>query len=214
MAALDARAIEDLGIPRLLLMEHAGLAVARAVAQRHRVADGPVLILCGTGFNGGDGLAAARHLHQWGYALWLVLAGRREALREEPAAFAAILERLGAPLHVVAGEPDLRQAEVWLGECRLVVDALLGAGLRGPVREPAARLIALVNAAGRPVVAVDVPSGLDGDRGEPQGVAVAARVTVTFGRPKQGCVAAGAARYVGELLVDPITLPPNLLDGA
>lgn len=214
MAAMDRRAIEGFGIPRLLLMEHAGLAVARVVAARHGTSDGPVLILCGTGFNGGDGLAAARHLQRWGYGLRVVVAGRREALREEPALYAGILECLGVAVQTCVTDEEMSQADAWLRDCGLVVDALLGVGLQGPVREPAAGLIRRTSAAGKPVIAVDVPSGLDGDSGEPHGVAMAAQVTVTFGRPKHGCLLASAARYVGEVLVDPITMPSEALDHA
>ena len=211
MQQIDAAAIETLGIPRLLLMEHAGLAVAHAV---RTIAPDPTAVLvvcCGTGFNGGDGLAAARHLHEWGYALRVLVAGRVDRLREEPAIYAAILRNLGSPLTECASADALSHVERWWADCSVIIDALLGIGARGPVREPTTSLIVRMNRSGKPVVAVDLPSGLDGDTGLVQGVAVQATTTVTFGLPKQGCLLRDGPAHAGSLVVDPITIPRVLL---
>ena len=208
MQAIDAAAIDTLGIPRLLLMEHAGLAVARAV-RALRPPPASVVACCGSGFNGGDGLAAARHLHQWGYQLRIILAAPSASLAGEPAVFARILARLGVPLveWTRPGQAPLAP----LAAAAVLVDALLGLGLRGPVREPAASLIQHMNASRAPIVAVDLPSGLDGDDGSIHGPAVRAAVTVTFGLPKQGCVQGAGPAHTGRLVVDDITFPPPLL---
>ena len=98
MQRIDTRAIGRFGIPRLLLMDHAGLAVARAAQTLVPTFSRPILVCSGTGFNGGDGLAAARHLQAWGYPIRLLLVGRLAQLREEPAIYAAMLQRLGLPV--------------------------------------------------------------------------------------------------------------------
>lgn len=213
MQAIDATAIRTWGIPRLLLMEHAGLAVARVAHTRYPSSTEPILLCCGTGFNGGDGLSAARHLHAWGHALRIVLTGRLDQLREEPATYAAIAHRLGLPLMELTTPQDVARAEEWLAACGLIIDALLGIGIRGDVREPTASLIDRLNRSGKPIVAADVPSGLDADTGVVHGIAVKASVTVAFGLPKHGCLVQAGPSHTGSLVVDPITLPRTLLNG-
>ena len=211
MQAIDRTAIETLGIPRLLLMDHAGLAVFRAV---YRLAPDPtacIAVCCGTGFNGGDGLATARHLSQAGYALRVLVTGGVDRLREEPATFARILQRLGVELYECLTAEEAEAAGPRLADSAVCIDALLGIGTEGAVREPIASLIERMNRAGKPIVAADIPSGLDGDTGRVQGVAVRATVTVTFGLPKRGCLIAEGPAHTGELVVDPITLPRSLL---
>lgn len=213
MQQLDADAIETFKIPRLLLMEHAGLALARVVQSLTPPAAKPILVCAGTGFNGGDGLAAARHLHLHGYPLRVVLTAPSSRLSGEPAAFAAILQHLQVPLIDAGASGALASIGDWFAQCALIVDALLGIGIRGAVREPTASLIRLINGSGKPVVSADVPSGLDADAGTVQGVAVRATHTVTFGLPKQGCFLAEGPAHTGSLTVDPITFPPQLLKG-
>lgn len=212
MQRIDAEAIERLGIPRLLLMEHAGLAVAQA-ARPYLSARPRVLVVCGMGFNGGDGLAAARQLHAWGGSVRVWLAGRFARLREEPALYARILRRLRVPLTEVTDPTDVarvgRAFDPTDGD--VLIDALLGIGAQGAVREPMATLIAWMNRHRVPVIAADIPSGLHGDTGIIQGIAVKATVTVAFGLPKRGCVLGDGPAHVGTLLVDPITIPPRLL---
>jgi NAD(P)H-hydrate epimerase len=211
MQRIDSAAIHTLGIPRMLLMDHAGVAVARAVAALTPSSKQLIAICCGTGFNGGDGFSAARHLHSWGYSLRVLLAGSRERLREEPACFAWILDRLGVPVRECASRGGVARALRWLSGASVLVDALLGIGASGVVREPAASLIRWMNQSKKPIVSVDVPSGLDADTGAVQGVAVRASVTVTFGLPKQGCRRREGPAHTGSLLVDPITFPMRLL---
>ena len=200
-------------------MEHAGLAIARAVSSlsHDRLAAGfepAVLVCCGTGYNGGDGLCAARHLHDWGYTPRVILTGRLEQLREDPLVYARIVQRLGIPLRELTDLEGRGSAERWVESCALIIDALLGIGVRGAVREPAASLIDCINRSGKPIVAADIPSGLDGDTGQIHGVAVHATVTVTFGLPKLGCLRGEGPASTGSLIVDPITLPTTLLQAA
>ena len=212
MQQIDTTAIETLGIPRLLLMEHAGLAVARTIRTFAPTSSTSLLVCCGTGYNGGDGLSAARHLHEWGYPVRIVITGRVNHLREEPAIYARILQRLGLSLTECAQVEEIAHLEPWWTECGLIVDALLGIGIRGAVREPAASVIERINRAGKPVVAVDVPSGLDADTGRVQGIAVRATATVTLGLAKQGCLIEDGPAHVGSLIVDSITIPRRLFE--
>ena len=214
MQRIDTTAITTYSIPRLLLMDHAGLGVARAV-QSLSVRPGAtrVFVCCGTGYNGGDGLAAARYLHEWGYPLDVLVLGRLNTLRAEPATFAAILQRLRVPITEVTSLTTLSQATHRLARCRLIIDALLGLGMRGVVREPMASLIKRMNDSGRPIIAADIPSGLDGDTGRVANVAVRATMTVTFGLAKRGCLRGEGPGYTGSLIIDPITIPRVLLEG-
>ncbi len=152
------------------LMEAAGWECARACGEAKAVA-----VVCGTGNNGGDGLAAARHLHRWG-RLHSVACLDVSRLRGPAAARARTLRPLGVE---ISAEPRLEGAD-------LVLDAIFGTGLSRPVEGKAAAWIELINRTGLPVLSVDVPSGIDSDTGEVRGVAVRATLTVTLGLPKPG----------------------------
>ena len=193
MREMDRRAIQELGVPGLVLMENAGTAVARhtEAVLRHTGAR-RVHVVCGTGNNGGDGLVAVRHLAAMGVPVTYAIAGDPERMREDAAANLAMARSLGIPT-AAAIPPDA-----------VVVDALLGTGTGGAPRGAVAQAIEAILAAGRPVVAVDQPSGVDSDTGQVPGIAVTAEVTVTFGVPKPGLLLYPAARHVGRLVVDPI----------
>jgi len=213
MQAIDEAAIHEFGIPRLLLMEQAGLAVAHASQQLLSRSTGTILVGCGTGFNGGDGFCAARHLFAQGYVPHIIVMGRLSRLREEPALYVTMLQRLGLRLTEVTMERQVKALKRWFASCDLIIDALLGIGGRGSVREPMASLITHMNQSGKPIVAVDIPSGLDADTGVVQGVAVKATVTVTFGLPKRGCLIAEGPKRTGRLIIEPIAFPRRLLTG-
>ncbi|AWN35239.1 NAD(P)H-hydrate dehydratase [Methylobacterium radiodurans] len=186
MRTVDAAAIAG-GTPGARLMERAGAAVAER-ARALAPADGRVLVLCGPGNNGGDGFVAARLLAEAGYAVEVVLLGDRAALKGDAAGAAAAWT--GA---VTEGVPDT------LGPCDLVIDALFGAGLARDLDGAARTLAERVNEAGLPVLAVDVPSGLDGDTGAVRGVAIRARATVTFVALKPGHLLQPGRALCGEL---------------
>lgn len=203
-AALD-RETEARGTPVETLMERAGRAVARAAAD---IAGGTygrrVVVVCGKGNNGGDGLVAARQLGAWGATPIAVLLAGPEELRG-PAA--TNLGRLEA--RSVAFSPDRLERE--LGRADVAIDAIFGTGFRGGAEGSQATAIGLVNASDVPVVAVDVPSGVEGDTGAVRGPAVRAEVTVTFGGPKVGDVLHPGAEYAGELRVVDLGFPADLL---
>jgi NAD(P)H-hydrate epimerase len=213
MQRIDHEAITTFGIPRLLLMDHAGLAVARAVRTLMPEPAQPCLVCCGSGYNGGDGLCAAWHLAHRGYQPSVVLVGVVQQLKEEPALYAHILQRLHVPIVELQSPAQLRTIETRITQASVIIDALLGIGVQGPMRPLYADLIALMNQAKKPIVSVDVPSGLDAETGQPHGIAVKASLTVTFGLPKHGLFLAQGPEHVGELVVDDIGIPHSLLQG-
>lgn len=191
VAEVDRLAATRFGLPVDWLMEAAGWQVARHCRGR-------TAVLCGSGSNGGDGLAAARHLLRWG-RLHSVAAIDRVALRGAAAKEAAALEAAGVEIE---DEPRLEGAV-------LVLDALFGTGLNRPPEGPAAAWIAAVNGGGRKVVAIDVPSGLDADSGRTPGIAIRADLTVTLGLPKAGLLVGEGPRLAGEVWVVDIGIPPE-----
>lgn len=199
MRRADAAAI-DAGTPGLTLMRRAGAAVAERA--RALAGDGRVLVLCGPGNNGGDGFVAARLLAEAGLSVEVALLGARDALTGDAAAAAA---DWSGPVAEAAGAEPAGFA--------LVIDALFGAGLSRPLEGDAAALVARLDAAGVPVLAVDVPSGLDGDAGAPRGAAVTATETVTFVRAKPGHWLLPGRRLCGPVTVADIGIPDAVVDG-
>ena len=206
---LDRKAIQELGIPSAVLMELAGLAVAREAEHLAR-GKGPVLVVAGRGNNGGDGYVAARHLANRGAETSVVVFADERQIAGDARVNLNILARMGVPLRFLTSPIAWDVYRDQLGLAAVVVDALFGTGLQGDVREPGRTAIELLNQTRKPVVAVDIPSGLDCDTGLPLGVAVKAEVTVTFARAKVGLLRAEAAPYVGRLVVADIGIPPSL----
>lgn len=206
MQALDRYAIETLGIPSLALMENAGRAVADAARARVN-AGGDVVVCCGRGNNGGDGMVVARHLSSRGTAVHVFLVGDSRALRGDAKVQYDILQRMAIPVAPVTDTPSVIRLGAGLAPCDLIIDALLGTGLRGPVSDRMREVIEAVNAAPAPVIAVDIPSGLCGETGAALGAAVQADVTVTFQLPKTGFQASAALDYTGDVEVVDIGIP-------
>lgn len=204
MRKMDRRAESVFGISPQALMENAGRAVCDETL---RLGSGPVTVFCGPGNNGGDGLVAARWLVKAGRSVRLCLALPPDRFKPEAAVLWPGIRRMGLPWMVYTGSEKLLR---FIRGSRCFVDALLGTGLRPPVGEPFSTLIADLNRAKRKVLSVDVPSGLDADRGAPIGEAVRAQVTVTLARPKRGLLRPKAKKFVGRLVVGDIGFPPGL----
>jgi NAD(P)H-hydrate epimerase len=214
---IDRLAVERYRIPSIVLMENAAFHLADiALHMLREVASPRILILCGPGNNGGDGLALARHLHNAQARVEIILAAEVDAYRGDAAANLDTAQRMGLSLTVVDGlDPAgaMRRAVDRGGPPDLVVDALLGTGASEAVREPIRGLIREVNRLsgnGPLVVAVDLPSGLDCDTGQALGAAVHADVTVTFCGLKQGFLALAAQEYIGDVVVVDIGAPLEL----
>jgi NAD(P)H-hydrate epimerase len=206
---LDRRAIEEFGVPGIVLMENAGRGVAEAIGQLRL--PGPVLICCGKGNNAGDGLVIARHLDNRGYVVRVLLWAAPEELPPDAAANFRIVQASGILLEVL-GAADWQSAlDGALARAGTVVDALLGTGARGEPRPPLDAVIDQMNASDRPIVAVDLPSGLDCDTGQPARHTIRAEHTCTFVAPKPGLLVPAAAPYVGRLHVIDIGAPRKLV---
>ncbi|RMF47848.1 MAG: NAD(P)H-hydrate epimerase, partial [Deltaproteobacteria bacterium] len=200
MRDLDRRTIEQVGIPGLVLMENAGRGCSERIQDAWPDLAGPVLVLCGKGNNGGDGLVIARCLLQAGLPVSVVLLGERASVGGDAAANLAIWERLGQNVAFVSEEEAL--ATFLDGQSpELIVDALLGTGLASEVRGLYRRAIDWINAVSSPVVAVDIPSGVDADNGRILGRAVRAELTVTFAAAKIGHLLPPGAGCCGRLEV-------------
>ena len=192
MYRADALAVAA-GVPSLTLMENAGRAVAEEILRRFGAR--PTLVLCGPGNNGGDGFVVARYLRQWGWPVRLALYGERARLKGDAAVmadrWAGPVEQLGLP-----------------GDAGLIVDALFGAGLSKPLPDQVLKLMGAVKV---PVVAIDVPSGIDGKSGAARPSAFSADLTVTFFRKKPGHVLMPGRAHCGETVVADIGIPDQVL---
>ena len=204
MADADKYATGILGLSVDSLMENAGAKAAEVarILLGGDVGGKKVEVLAGRGNNGGDGLVAARHLYNWNCDVAILLGEGRKALRDVPARQLAVAEKLG--IRVIDTEEDFG--------AELLIDALLGYGSEGSPREPLAGLIRWANASKVPVLAVDIPSGLDATTGEPGDPCISARATVTFGLPKTGFLGPSAKPLVGDLFVADISLPRTLYE--
>lgn len=200
---LDRRAIGEFGIPGAVLMENAGRAVVEAMVQEFGALVGKrIAIFCGAGNNGGDGYVIARHLHLLGAKATVYLLAPEESLQGDARIHFEVLKRLGLPIQTLVGpEENITQR---VGQVDLIVDALLGTGIRSAPREPIASTIRAIHALGCPVVAVDIPSGVDADTGATPGEAIRATITVTFAYPKLGLFLFPGAECVGRLRVSEI----------
>ncbi len=203
MREIDRKTIEEVGIPAGVLMERAGSAVAARI--REFFTRRKVIVLAGSGNNGGDGVVAARELFNSGWNVKVLLIGKKEKLSPDCRNQLNIARKIGLPMQfrTKITSADLHSA--------LVVDALLGTGLNKDVKGAAAEAIAFLTDSESPVVSVDIPSGISSDTGQVMGSAVKADYTVTFGLPKRGHLLYPGAECAGKLFVDDIGFPEGLL---
>jgi len=201
---MDRRAIEDYGIPGAVLMENAGQAAAEVAAQMAS-GKGGVLILAGAGNNAGDGFVTARILANRGFDVSVTISVDAGEYKGDAATHFRIIEKMGLPITKWRKDrpPGAR-------EDGLVVDALLGTGLKGDLRPPYPAMIDFANSSGAPVLAVDIPSGLDGDTGQVHTAAVRAAVTVTFALPKKGLFVGRGPEFSGEVILADIGMPKDV----
>lgn len=213
MGQADRRTTEEVGVPGAVLMENAGAAVADAIRRRYPAARRPV-VLCGRGNNGGDGFVVACRLLDLQPAVYI--AGSRQDTKGDARLHLAAYERLGGTVTELADEAAWQAARAAMGGADLIVDALLGTGLREAPSGLMARIIgdlAEMPPSGAPIVSVDIPSGLSSDTGEAGWKTVRAALTVTFAAPKYGHVLPPACDRVGELVVADIGIPAAVLTG-
>lgn len=193
MKEADLYTIEKIGIMSVVLMERAALAVADEIIREERE-PGRILVICGTGNNGGDGLAVARLLHLKGHKVFVECVGKPDKMTAETQRQYDIVRNYQIP---VVNNPDYR-------EYTTIVDALFGIGLTRPVEGVYRQKILAVNESGAYIWSVDIPSGIDGDTGRVMGAAVRADATVTFAFAKAGHLLYPGRKYAGHLRVGDI----------
>jgi NAD(P)H-hydrate epimerase len=210
MREIDRTAIEDYGVPGVVLMESAGRGVVDVIAALRPLAGLRVAVLCGAGNNGGDGFVVARHLIGRGACVRCYLAAERGKVAGDALVNLRILERMAAAVLPLQSDEDMQREESFLVHAQVIVDALLGTGLASEVRGAYRRAIERANRSAALRVAVDIPSGLSADSGEVLGLAFAADHTVTLGYPKLGLVTHPGAERAGELHVVDIGIPAGI----
>jgi ADP-dependent NAD(P)H-hydrate dehydratase / NAD(P)H-hydrate epimerase len=213
MREADRLTIEEIGIPSLVLMENAGRQVVAAIESVHgELLEGRVAVLCGRGNNGGDGFVVARTLIQRGVDVAVFLFGLVSEVRGDARVNLEILGRLGLTIVEIADSQawELHTSEI--GHCTLIVDAIFGTGLNAPLTGLLETVVADVNGAGIPIVAVDLPSGLSADSHEPIGDSIEAGMTVTLAAPKLSLVLPPAETRAGDIVIADIGIPGHVIE--
>ncbi len=214
MRQLDRRTIEGIGIPGPVLMENAGRGAI--CAMRHGfpgLESRRIAVVCGRGNNGGDGFVIARYLLDMGAEVDVFLAATTDQVTGDARIPLEALKRLGVPIREIDKGRGCAPSDIPWDSYGLIVDALLGTGIRSEVEGLFRELIAAMNGSKAPIIAVDIPSGLSADTGRPLGAAVEATLTVTFGLPKLGQFLYPGRRLCGELWVVDIGIPRQVVEG-
>lgn len=214
---LDQVAEEQWGLAGAVLMENAGKAAAlwaRDLAEQHQ--SSAVWLFCGKGQNGGDALVAARHLANWGFETQVTLLFEPEsaALSATSAQNLRLLQLAGLSLDLglQTSFDDLRRQAGTKLQSPLIIDGILGTGMTGAPRSPYLEWIQAIRGSALPCLALDIPSGLDGDSGQAPGVAIKAQYTISFAANKLGFANKEAKAYLGELRIDDLGIPRSLLE--
>jgi ADP-dependent NAD(P)H-hydrate dehydratase / NAD(P)H-hydrate epimerase len=204
MRMIDDHTINTYGIPAQVLMDHAGKAVADETLKLLTMKKNKVAIFCGAGNNGGDGLAAARWLYHYGKKIEVFFIGDLDHASLETRLNYAIIENLHIPIQIIKDNwPSLKEQIRYF---HVVIDGLLGTGSHGPIQGLYKKIIDDLNASGVKIVSIDIPSGLNGDTGQPLETCITAALTVTLGFPKIGFSQPAAKKYTGKVVVADIGL--------
>jgi len=207
MSKIDRTAIEDIGIPGVVLMENAGRGIVQAIENfLGDIAKKQIVFFCGKGNNGGDGYVVARHLHNRGAQVSVFLAGKKEKIKGDALINLKILEQMGITVKEIASTDQVSLPP----RIDLVVDALLGTGVTGPVVGFFGELIRFMNDLGAPIISVDLPSGMETDTGAVHGDCVKAEMTVTMAHLKTGLLFSPARDFAGEVVIADISVPPEI----
>lgn len=210
MKRIDRTAQKKFGIPPVILMENAGRAVYQAAMAMLKTKNRRVTCICGKGNNGGDGFVCARHLINNGLDTTVFLAGSPKSLTKEAKINYNILKKMKKKI-VLLADKNLKSLEKNLVKTNLIIDAILGTGLSGEIKDPYKRIIELINSSGKPVLSIDIPSGLSGACGIPLSIAVKAAKTITLALAKTGLIKNQGPDYTGKLIVADISIPKTIL---
>ena len=211
--AFDAHAINELGIPGVVLMENAGRSCAELIKEKLTDVEKPkVCIFCGTGNNGGDGYVIARHLLNSRLDVRVIICGSKDKVKGDARLNLDVLEAMGQAVEQL----NLEQQDI--GRCvgrladgaNMLVDAVFGTGPQGKLTEKYQQLIEAINSQDKQILAVDIPSGLDCDTARPLGAAVKANFTVTFVALKKGFINEAAAQFTGQIFIASIGVEPDV----
>ena len=206
MKQLDQTAITQYGIPSFILMENAGRGIADLAETLLTKARQNVLVVCGKGNNGGDGLVAARHLANRGYSVCVaILAGSNE-LKDDPKLNYNILRKMRVPIECITSK-QLPRFKTLIQKSNLVLDGIFGVGLKRSVGGFFYDVISILNASKRRILAIDIPSGLHSDSGKVLGIAIRAKATGTLGAPKRGLFVNDGPKCSGKIKVIDISIP-------
>jgi NAD(P)H-hydrate epimerase len=211
MRQIDQQAIEQIGIPGIVLMENAGTAVVKTIQTRFPECK-RVGVFVGKGNNGGDGLVVARRLVISGRSAQIFLVSPPDGFSGDALTNLRIAQNLNLPMTPILSEADLATRKSEIAACDLIVDAIFGTGLRGAVRGFVADVIEFLNGTDIPIVAVDLPSGLEADAGIAEGACIQADCTVAMGLPKRGLLVYPGADFAGELVIADIGFPPSVIE--
>lgn len=211
MQRLDQTAINQLGIPGVVLMENAGLQLVEEI---HNILGDlrgkTVTVFAGKGNNGGDGFVVARHLLNAGAEVKVLLLADEAEIAGDAKTNLNILQAMGHKVYPIINSNSLNIVKLAMVYTDLIVDAIFGTGFKGVVSEHVGSIIEIINSAGKPVVAVDIPTGLEANTGLTQGPCIKASNTVTFAYAKIGQLIQQGPEYVGKLTVADISIPPDL----
>jgi len=217
MRSIDANAINNMGIPGIVLMENAALAVVREIKGMLKYGDQKGLrgkkavLMVGKGNNGGDGLAVARHLNVLGMEVNVFLFANPGDLSGDAKLNLELYQKMGGKIVWVEDEKQLRLFKLALMQSQIAIDALYGTGFKGQVPSWMVGFIEDLNKAELPVLCVDIPSGLEADTGKVEHIAVQGDITVTFGLAKLGHFLGEGPIYTGRLVIDQISIPENII---
>ncbi len=203
MRRMDDVTIHEFHVDVLVLMENAGRATATLAKQmlRETTFGKRVACLVGGGNNGGDGMVAARHLANWGAEVNVIVGATKDRMKDVPLGQLYVLEKMGIP--ILLGSYNLRDYD-------LLIDGLIGYGLEGNPRDKVAVMIRDANASGRPILALDLPSGMNATTGEAYDPCIRATATITLALPKTGFLSPGASPYIGSLYLADISIPQKV----
>ncbi|GAB4264276.1 NAD(P)H-hydrate dehydratase [Thermincola ferriacetica] len=212
MQNLDKLTIDQVGIPGVVLMENAGLQVVKVIKEiLGEVPGKQVAVFAGKGNNGGDGFVIARHLLNMGAEVKVLLNGEPADITGDAKVNLNILQNMGQKIFTINNSNSLNIVKLTLVYTDLIVDAVFGTGFKGAVNDHMGKIISLINESGKPVVAVDIPSGLEANTGQVHGPCIRATHTVTFGLPKLGLTIHPGKEYAGQLHIADISIPPDLV---